>query len=749
MASKKEPADLLKVPEQLKAGLQKVERERSQFRALILQNPNFFGNLKGSPFKAVKSILSNTTYEELKCVGFQPQLNKLEAVVWIKRDTGYGGDVCSSGSPEYVRFWLSYDNGATWLDQGMESFTAYDIPGDRPLEYAVSLSITPRRRLCFRNNMPLVRAVLSWNHPPVDPNTPPVWGNVLDVRIQIDPLFLIDFPDFLEEVKVGFPPELEKLIEPAQSVKLKAPQALNAAQLKAAYAGKDVPAHRFLHGEIQKHIAHPQLTAELNLPQPKGLFSELGIEAVTVLDKFFATNGDTTYEELTCIGLDPNTSTPDALVGVVQIKRPNGYLGDPCDAGSIEYVAFWVDWGDGVWDWVGTAQVRVHDIASIPREGLFYAVYQPVNLEPHRRPCLKGATTARVRAILSWNEAPPPANPNHVPRWGNRLETRVHIYPGETVSTGDYTPYMQNLCGIALCNIDQTTGFAPGERPFGGSVYIHGHIPGAPDVLTPEANRPRYRISVRPWPAGAPQYLSDGFGLTVDEQIGAALPTSTNITQTADLATNYYVYQEAPPVPGAGWRTVSPSRLLAVWNSSGKTGLWKIQIEALDPVTMITYVAGTVVCVADGTTRQDVIVALDQAAPVVTSFKITGYQRGGAGPVLTDILNCGTFQVGDLLHGEYIVSDEHFNGLALTAEPTPDGAPGRFTIDGLVTNSRSYPAIPTTGQSGTWTFNTAGLDPCGYTIQLHTSDRTVASCGGGWHNNNEFIGFCLIAVPKK
>jgi hypothetical protein len=725
-----------------------VERERTQFRALLLQNPNFFGNLKDSPFKAVASIASNTTYEELKCVGFQPQINRLEAVVWVKQPTGYSGDICTPGSPEYVRFWLSFDDGATWLDQGMESFTAYDISGDRPLEYAVSLAITPRRRFCFRENLPLVRAILSWNEPPTDPNTPPVWGNVIDTRIQIDPHVLIDFPDFLHELEVKIPPEIEKAIDVSQTLQLKVPQALNAAQLQAAYAKTDVPAHRFLHPEIQKHINHPELAASLKLIQPQGPLSGITVDIAKAIDLFFATNGDTSFEELTCVGLDPNSTTPDALAGTVRIKRPNGYLGGLCDAGSIEYVAFWMDWGDGVWQWAGTAQVRVHDITHIPREGLSYAVYQPVNLEEHRRPCLQGPVTPRVRAILSWNEAPPAGNPDFVPRWGNRLETRVHVYPGIPAAVGDYTPYIQNLCGIAVCNIDQATGFAPGERPFGESVAIFGHIPGAPNVLTPAAQRPRYRVSVVQPPGGTtPEYLTNGFGLTVDEQIGAGLPASTNITQNAGDG-NYYVYQEAPPVPGLGWRTVSPSRLLAVWNSGGKTGLWEIRIEAQDPVTLATYVAGTVVCTADGSTRQNVIVDLDQAAPV-TTLNITGYQRGGTGPVRTDILNCGTFQVGDLLHGSYSVTDEHFGSLSLTAEPIPGGGSDRFTVDGIVTNGRSYPAVPTTGQAGAWTFNTADLDPCGYTIQLSTSDRTIRSCGGGWDNNSAFVGFCLVAVPKK
>jgi hypothetical protein len=728
----------------------RVERERSQFRALLLQNANFFGNLKDSPFKAVTSIVSNTSYEELKCVGFQPQLNRLEAVVWVKRESGYSGDVCSPGSPEYVRFWLSYDDGVTWLDQGMDSFTAYDIPGDHPLEYAVTLSITPRRRLCFFENLPLVRAILSWNDPPTDPNTPPVWGNVLEARIQIAPRPLLDFPDLFTDFKVEIPPLLADLIEPAQTLKLKAPLALNAAQLQAAYAGKDVPEHRFLHGEIQKYIAQPGLAAIQPL-QPKVPFSALkNIDVAAVVGKFFATSGDTSFEELTCVGLDPAPSTPDALVGAVKIKRPTGYLGGLCGDGSIEYVAFWVDWGDGVWDWVGTAQVRVHDVTSIPREGLYYAVYLPVNLEPHRRPCLKGATTARVRAILSWNEAPPPGNPDFPPHWGNRLETRIHIYAGTPVAIGDYRPYMQSLCGIPLCHIDQTTGFASGESPFGGAVYIYGHIPGAPEhgtwAATPPANRLRYRITVRP--AGTTtldEYLNNAFGITVDEQSGGGLPTSTDIVQTADSA-NYYVYQEASP-DSTGWRTVTPSRLLAIWDSSGKTGRWEIQIDALDPVTGITYAAGTVICIPSGETRQNVIVDLDQAAPVVHTFRITGYQRGGAGPVLTDQLNCGTFQVGDVIHGEYNVTDEHFAGLGLTAEPLPDGGSGRFTITGAPTS---------TGQSGTWTFNAGEitalglppLDPCGYTIQLSTSDRTIVSCGGPWQNNSEFVGFCLVAPEE-
>src|SRR4051812_23941147 len=77
------------------------EKERAQFKALLLSNPNYFGNLKDSKFKAALQIQSNPTYEQIGCVGFQPQFNRLEAVVFVKQQSGYGGPLCSNGTQEY------------------------------------------------------------------------------------------------------------------------------------------------------------------------------------------------------------------------------------------------------------------------------------------------------------------------------------------------------------------------------------------------------------------------------------------------------------------------------------------------------------------------------------------------------------------------------------------------------------------------------------------------------------------------
>jgi hypothetical protein len=68
----------------------------------------------------------------------------------------------------------------------------------------------------------------------------------------------------------------------------------------------------------------------------------------------------------------------------------------------------------------------------------------------------------------------------------------------------------------------------------------------------------------------------------------------------------------------------------------------------------------------------------------------------------------------------------------------------------VTTNGFAYPnpALPLSGtKSGVWTFNTAGLPACGYTIQLLSGDRTIVSCVTNWENNNQFVGFCLVAAP--
>jgi hypothetical protein len=83
---------------------QAFPKERGVFKALLLTNPNYFGNLAKSPFDPILPIQQSTFYEELGCLGYQPQQERLEAVVYVYQPTGYGTGICGAGTPEFVRF---------------------------------------------------------------------------------------------------------------------------------------------------------------------------------------------------------------------------------------------------------------------------------------------------------------------------------------------------------------------------------------------------------------------------------------------------------------------------------------------------------------------------------------------------------------------------------------------------------------------------------------------------------------------
>ncbi len=404
-------------------------RERAAFKGLVLSNPNYFGNLVGSPLKAVLPISINQFYESLGCLGYQSQQEQLEAVVYINQPSGYGTDICGPGSPEYVRFYLSFNNGATWVDQGLTSFQAYNIPegteGSKRLEYAVSLKVNPPRKFCFFNPVIRARAILSWNNPPPpnQPNWLPIFGNVVTENILVEPRRFIFPLELFEALKVKLPPDYAEVLDLEAPIATKA-KALGAPELAQLYRKEKVPVHRFAFKELQSFFSgQSALSAEDFKVQFPGI--EITPEIGDLILK--PTDGNTSLEELHCIGLDPND--PNVLVGTIEVKQPVGYSGGPCTDGSREYVTFWADFnGDGTLETcLGTASVRVYDLAgNFPAGGVWYAVRLPVNLDPYRKACAEGPVTVRVRAILSWNAPVNCANPNQVPVWGNREETLIH-----------------------------------------------------------------------------------------------------------------------------------------------------------------------------------------------------------------------------------------------------------------------------------------------------------------------------------
>jgi hypothetical protein len=713
-----------------------VPKERAQFRALLVGNPNYFGNVAAGPFAPVFAIKGNPTYEEIKCVGFHPQSERLDAVVFVKQAFGYGGNVCSTGTPEYIRFYISFDGGTTWVDQGLTSFIANDVPasatGGRRLEYAASVPCNPPRRWCVFSNVIRARAILSWNNIP-PPNTPdhvPVWGNVHDTNIQVDPTWFIKWLDIFKLANLKLAPGLASSIDLEQTVAAAPKKALGFAELRELYRDKGVEPHRYAMAEVKQLIKTPEFAALGSHPLQFIPAKKLGFELSDVIAKLLTTDGSTVYEELDCVGLRPS-GFADELVGVLRIKRGSGYSGGPCTQGSREYVTFWADFNNnGTYETcLGTASVQVFDL-DVPREGLEYSVHLPVDLNPYRKPCGSGPRVVPIRAILSWGEAPDCGNPNWVPTWGNREDTQILIAPGNQVNPGDFSPYLYDVSGAAVCAIDQGSGRAAG-RPFGGTLCITGEIPGALGI--PSADTLEYRVWATQGATTVP--LVTPFTITVEEGAGVGIANSYTIQQTA--VAEHFTYREyGTPLLGAWRRVSSPNRLLAYWNTLGLSGQWRIHLEArLKASPTVVFSAGTTVCL-DGTLRSSVEVALDQQAPTAV-VSVTGYSDATG---FHAALPCGDFTRGVTIVGTFDITDNIGVGpysLQLEPQPTPPAAavPVNISVD---------PGSTPTHVFGTWTVATGTLEPCGYVIHLTAWDITIVNCGTSWRDDDT-VGFCLRA----
>ena len=713
-----------------------VDRARGQFKQLLLANPNYFGNLPGSPLPPQLEIALDTSFEQLTCIGYEPTLRRLEGVVHVKRETGYGGDICSAGTPEYVRFFLSFDGGATWQDQGMVSTQVYDVPGSKPLEFDVTLVIDPPQLFCFTENLPLVRGILSWNNPPPpgDPGFTPIWGNVLDAHVQVAPRRFFPLGDLLSEIDVTLPDKFGPVVDADALLPTAPPKPVPLAELHQAYAQAGVPGHRFAYPLIAELLATPAALVQATTSKPGfgSPLADLGLDVAEVIAALLDTDGNTTFEELDCVGLDTNDST---LAGTLTVKLASGYSGGLCSAGSFEYVAFFIDAGGG-FTLVGTTSVNVHDLPGIPSGGVKYAVVLPVDLTAFRQPCEEGPVTLRVRAILSWGVQPPP-DPNFVPVWGNREETIVLVPPGPAVG-GTQVPFLSRVGDIRESDIGPTgtatgttfeTGFQASDSPFGGRITLAGHISNpSPGLL--------YRIMRKP--AGAPdtQYVPldnepAGLPLTIDTWSPVLGWQQTPTTVHADPL-GYYPFEDYSP------NHAVEAHHVGVWFSTASDDghAFDLRMDLSTDGNPAHDVHSNVVTVLVDNTAPDVSLTID---------------LGGA-------TQCADFTAGVTFTGTFSATDNHFGGFSFELEPSgpPNDPPhgvlpspaagasvrygGTVSDPGLVNatytlDTGANPGPPPTGP----------MDACGYALILHVWDRTNVNSGGGNNHSQASVGFCLRA----
>ena len=207
---------------------------------------------------------------------------------------------------------------------------------------------------CLEEKLPLSRGSLPWQMRPAanSPEEAPLSGDRGEEQSRIGNFDLLTLP--VDTIQLA--------MNAGQSVQRVEAEELSPAELHQLYAGTQVPEHRYLAPSLTMAVHSPEIA-----PHPaKWIAGIPEIDLAKVANAWLNTNGNTDYEQLYCIGLDRDTGQ---LSGVLKVKQGSGYSGGPRTAGSIEYVAFWVDWGSG-FQYEGTAEVAVYDFGWLPPAGL-------------------------------------------------------------------------------------------------------------------------------------------------------------------------------------------------------------------------------------------------------------------------------------------------------------------------------------------------------------------------------------------
>lgn len=759
--------------------------ERSNYKINLLKNPNYFGTFPGLG-NVVKQIQYNTTFEALACLGLNPGTGfaaegRLEAIVQLNQAAGYDSGPCGNGSSEWVRFYVQ--DGSTWTDLGVTGVTVFNLAGSKfPVSYAVSIDLAQAKKFCTVENVLNVRAILSWEFqpPPNQPNFIPVWGNTINARVQIAPaLFdVVSIASLLDSGLVKIDPVVEPSVDLKETLPAKAVQPLSYTELKALYAKSKVPVHRY------GFAAAKQLEAQSveNLVQSASAFKgtnvtttnlSVGADLAAILAAIEESNGNTSFEQLTCAGYNWQTRTLEA---VVEIKSNAGYNGGLCTAGSYEYVSFFGFFG-GTWNALGTAQVNVHDLKSVTSGNpVNYAVYRVSNLFSELCETL---TAIPLRAILSWQTVP--TGPNFVPFWGNTVDTEIQpqisdgiqgeharlLRVGDVGIIGIQQSVNPSLTGDYLAN---PTGVAEDcnnahDSPFAGTIGIEGDFTpkpsGAFDPVTgtvqPGAHPIIYQAFITP-PVGPRVQLTNQFGIGV-------FPINAPITNPEVVLTQQVVSAYGPVNGGA-------------LNSVYYTYYESAEGQLVNPRVVAWFVAG-------GLPEGNYTIEIDgfawdgamyqPMAPISQTFYVyNGYVPGTGAPKdtldLTSAADCGNIAVGDLITGQYSVTDEFFGMVTVAMTPVSLGGNPIAMPTVYLSNANSapdsvvYDGTNTFGVSGTFTIYTGNYDPnkdpqnsnqpnqiplppCGYTIQLHAWDRALVNTTCTAHESEEAVGFCLVA-PK-
>jgi len=422
-------------------------RERSHFKALLADNPNYFGNLPDSPRTPVTRIVARTDYEQLVEIGYHSADERLVAVSHQTQAEGYGSEVTGCGSTEFVRFYLSHDEGDTWLDYGISSFAAFNLRESTPAEaIAASASISlPHALLDLPGRSIRLRVILSWQHcpPPGQPFWQPVWGNVLERKIMTR-------TDATHAEHDGL------AVTTSDTHPVERTEASD-----ASYSARRAYAYRDALDSHATELHADAFTALLGMQDEPVELDEVPLHVCAM-------------------ALDANTPT-----SLVIIARLDTVLGNaPWPQSGTQYINVW---RLGATEHQSARFLGSASFSMTPGCANGYLIARlPVDLAAERRPGHAGPSVLRLRATLTSVRPLSERLPDRFPDPRRMSETTVFLPPGPAPVQGK----LSIIGGIAVENIDPEIGTTlPHARfagsnlaadelgracPFGGLIRLHG-----------------------------------------------------------------------------------------------------------------------------------------------------------------------------------------------------------------------------------------------------------------------------------
>jgi hypothetical protein len=300
--------------------------------------------------------------------------------------------------------------------------------------------------------------------------------------------------------------------------------------------------------------------------------------------------------------------------------------------------------------------------------------------------------------------------------WGNSREALILIPPGQLIGNGQQVPFLSAVGDVPTSKIDAngriidavtiTTGAHYVDAPFGGRITLAGAISNPTPGL-------KYRIMKAPHGSSSfTPLINEPQGLTLTiNTFSGGLWTQSQQTFHAD-DDGYYTYQDYSPdhfVEG---------QILGVFNTTAAdTGYaYDLRVDLYNaPNPDIQSNVSTVL--------------VNNEAPVAVLSPTFG--------------ECGKVAPGDTISGTFTATATDFGSFYFTILP-PGPANGVLPAPASGASIKLGGAISDPGLvNASFSLNTTGMDPCGYSLTLNVWDRTNVNSGQTSNYNPASIGFCL------